>query len=547
MSFIDLHTNVSLGHTKITGLGGEKLWLCPTLGGDKLDISGNGNHGTYNGGMGTVADTSNGGTRAYSFDGFDDYIEIPDDDVFSFTNGTSDTAFAVSMWVNITDHSDFRPLINKVSETISSSGHEWNLTARPSGDLIRGLLFGSSIGIQKRLDTTTGLGTSWKHIVFASDGTNLSFYLDGSLISATQSIVGGYSGMTNQSKPVRIGAVFINDLTYKDFFYGLQDDIRIFDRALSTSEITHLATKRGVLGTPRNPVIKKRRIFYAPTAPPTTTAKAVVLKKPKPSYATGYARNASESANPNLWKGLVGAWMPSFGVTGNTLKDVSGNENDGTLTNMDAASDWVATSKGLALDMLSPDDFIDAGSIEDFSDELTINIVEKTNNNFDGIRISVGSTTAANFGFQNFSTDRLRLFCRPASQSYVVVDSATGIRDAFSFATYSVVFNRGAVTFFKNGKKYSQHTFGLSALPPSTNELTIGAFAGYNIGGTYQRQFTSLHLYNRALSPKEIKQLYLNPSAPFLRKQQTVGISTAAAVPSANFNPFSVLTHPLEQ
>ena len=240
----------------------------------------------------------------------------------------------------------------------------------------------------------------------------------------------------------------------------------------------------------------------------------------EPSFKAGYAQSPSESAHPNLWDGLAGAWMPSLGVTGDTLRDVSGNRNDGTLTNMDAASDWVATSKGLALDMLSPDDSINAGFMSDFSDELTINIVEKTNNNGDGIRISVGSTTAANFGFQNISSDSLRLFCRPASQSYVVVDSATGIRDTSSFSTYSVVFNRGAVTFFKNGKKYSQHTFGLSALPPSTNELTIGAFAGYNIGGTYQRQFTSLHLYNRALRPDEIQTLYVDSLAPFRKKQQ---------------------------
>ena len=70
----------------------------------------------------------------------------------------------------------------------------------------------------------------------------------------------------------------------------------------------------------------------------------------KPSYASGYAKNASQSAHPNLWDGLVGAWMPSLGVTGETLRDVSGNGNHGTLTNMDAASDWVGTSKGLALD-----------------------------------------------------------------------------------------------------------------------------------------------------------------------------------------------------
>ena len=539
MSFIDLHTNVSLGHTKITGLGGEKLWLCPTLGGDKLDISGNGNHGTYNGGMGTVADVSSGGSRAYSFDGVNDYIEVPDDDVFSFTNGTSDTAFAVSMWVNITDHSDFRPLINKVSETVSSSGHEWNLTARPSGDLIRGLLFGSSISVQKRLDTTTGLGTSWKHIVFASDGTNLSFYLDGSLISATQSIVGGYSGMTNQSKPVRLGAVFINDLTYKDFFYGLQDDIRIFNRALSTSEIKHLASRRGVLGTPRNPVIKKRRIFYAPTAPVTTTAKAVVLKKPKPSYATGYARNASESANPNLWKGLVGAWMPSFGVTGGTLKDVSGNGNDGTLTNMDAATDWVATSKGLALDFDGVNDRVDiagtvTGELTKFSAGCSFWLNVHDSSNGEGMFSQWGHggiPTTAKWQLTIQPNRTLTAYIKSTNGSNYGVNGIT-VSDK-SWLNVFMTVDGYKMSLFANGVLLGQTSYA-GDVRSTTQNLTIGAYntvVGNNqyFNGKIKNAFA----YNRVLSPSEIKQLYLNPAAPFERKQQTVGISTAQA-----FNPY---------
>ena len=527
MSFIDLHTNVSLGHTKITGLGGEKLWLCPTLGGDKLDISGNGNHGTYNGGMGTVADTSNGGTRAYSFDGSDDYIEVADDDVFSFTNGTSDTAFTVSMWVNITDHSDFRPLINKTSETISSSGHEWNLTARPSGDLIRGLLFGSSISIQKRLDTTTGLGTSWKHIVFSSDGTNLSFHLDGSLISATQSILNGYSGMTNQSKPVRLGAVFINDSTYKDFFYGLQDDIRIFDRALTTSEITHLASKRGVLGTPRNPVIKKRRIFYAPTAPVTTTAKAVVLKKPKPSYATGYAKNASESANPNLWKGLVGAWMPSFGVTGETLKDVSGNKLNAVCS---TGLDWSASKFGKSI--VVADDNIQTEVTElgkRFSFAMWVKVdyaasdtyarlIAFGNNNY--VSMVINKVSFAN----KFVWQQLNGYSQNAVSQTNVSGEWQHIAGTYDF-TVQRLFVDGNLeaTLSRPSQTISDYRWYLGGSPDASYSSL--AYMVGEIGNAY--------IYNRVLSATEIKQLYLNPSAPFLRKQQTVGISTAQA-----FNPY---------
>ena len=41
----------------------------------------------------------------------------------------------------------------------------------------------------------------------------------------------------------------------------------------------------------------------------------------------------------------VGWWCPSLDDTGNgtvTLNDLSGSGDDGTLTNMDAATDWVS-------------------------------------------------------------------------------------------------------------------------------------------------------------------------------------------------------------
>ena len=65
-----------------------------------------------------------------------------------------------------------------------------------------------------------------------------------------------------------------------------------------------------------------------------------------PSYKQGFARCAAESDKPDLWTGLPGLWMPSLGVTGDTLRDISGYGNHGTLTNMDPATDWVMTEKG---------------------------------------------------------------------------------------------------------------------------------------------------------------------------------------------------------
>lgn len=50
-----------------------------------------------------------------------------------------------------------------------------------------------------------------------------------------------------------------------------------------------------------------------------------------PSFATGFAQWPGISEYPQLWKGLVGAWCPFMGATGNKVFDMSGNGNIGTL------------------------------------------------------------------------------------------------------------------------------------------------------------------------------------------------------------------------
>ena len=65
-----------------------------------------------------------------------------------------------------------------------------------------------------------------------------------------------------------------------------------------------------------------------------------------------------ESAYPELWDGVVGAWAPCLGPTGSRLHDHSRRSNWGTLTNMDNATDWVVSDGQYALDFDGVDDGI---------------------------------------------------------------------------------------------------------------------------------------------------------------------------------------------
>ena len=70
-----------------------------------------------------------------------------------------------------------------------------------------------------------------------------------------------------------------------------------------------------------------------------------------------------ESAYPELWRGCVGAWAPCLGPTGLRLHDLSRYRNWGTLTNMDAATDWVVSGGRYALDLDGENDRVTARPI----------------------------------------------------------------------------------------------------------------------------------------------------------------------------------------
>ena len=237
----------------------------------------------------------------------------------------------------------------------------------------------------------------------------------------------------------------------------------------------------------------------------------------KPSYATGYAKNASQSAHPNLWDGLVGAWMPSLGVTGGTLRDVSGNGNHGTLTNMDAASDWVATSKGLALSFDGSNDYVKPYNLPvNFTKDFSFSI---------NISSSSASTVVAMGHYASFlsrwwvgfTSGKLRFLINIGGTNHSFLTPYAVNDSRWVNAAASVSQKSNVVSFFVDGVLFgSQSTSG--SYSNTNNTFNIGRYdtAGFYWAG----KISNTSIYNRALSPTEIKQLHVDSLAPFRRKQR---------------------------
>ena len=337
----------------------------------------------------------------------------------------------------------------------------------------------------------------------------------------------------------------------RNIFTNLNGNIAfasIHNRALSPTEIKQLYLN------PAAPFQKKTTtVVSVPVAPVTTTAKAIVLKKPKQSYATGDARNASESANTNLWKGLVGAWMPSFGVTGETLRDVSGNGND--AVQVGAGSGWQASSlRNGSVNKYNPDInrymiAEDAASIQPTSltASFWVNVFALRNNESGFLDKQADPTASQNYlntCFHGYVYAGYLLFrlASPSNANHVLIgdqSSFGGTNTPFSnflnewlhvACTYDE--KTGQANLYRDGQKVVTRTSSASPLKTGTGDLLVNGIhpvSRFCLNGL----LNSMLIHNRALSPTEIKQLYLNPAAPFLRKQQTVGLSTAQA-----FNPY---------
>ena len=77
-----------------------------------------------------------------------------------------------------------------------------------------------------------------------------------------------------------------------------------------------------------------------------------------------------ESACPELWDGVIGAWAPCLGPTGSRLHDMSRRANWGTLTNMDPPTDWVVSDGQYALDFDGANDEVACGNIRELDQAI---------------------------------------------------------------------------------------------------------------------------------------------------------------------------------
>ncbi|MFQ6611132.1 MAG: LamG-like jellyroll fold domain-containing protein, partial [Fidelibacterota bacterium] len=190
--------------------------------GNANDESGNGNDGTVNGAS-LTNDRFGNANSAYSFDGVDDYITIADSPELNTSTIT------ISSWMKLDDIANNGRIISKDN---GSSLRSWFLASYGDYGWFHWGVFSGSNHIAVHSQTSR-VPNQWHHLVSIYDGNNSKIYLNGALEDEIELL----SGINNTGgEEIYIGRYALNS----NYIQGVLDDIKIYNRALSATEIDSL-------------------------------------------------------------------------------------------------------------------------------------------------------------------------------------------------------------------------------------------------------------------------------------------------------------------
>ena len=449
------------------------------------DSSGSGNNGTLNGGMGYAIGKVG---QSFSLDGQDDFAEAPDSASLSITG-----AISIDAWIRAnTTAPQQQSLITKYNSPANQVSY--GLFLNVGGQLRFVIYQAGDASIFRGVDTATGViaANTLYHVTGTFNPANqeTKIYVNGVDLPTTP--VGGsqpVSSIFDSTAPLRIGAV-VNSSAGIEPFAGLIDEVEIFDRALSQTEIQSIVA----------------------------------------AGASGKCKTGCVPPPANLVSWWPGESNPKDIQDGNdgTLQGGAGFANGkvGQAFNLDGVDDFVQIPHSNTLNPSGPfsvDVWIRANSTQSSAQSL---IVDKSHGFADGtgwaMQTNANGTVAFFYGTGLGGSD------------FHGVDTLTSVLDN-QWHHLAGVFTGTEFRIYMDG--VLQNTLAFNApISNNTRAVNIGASWG---GGTPTRFFRGLidevEYFNRALSPDEVLGIFKAGSAGKCKFATQNGISTRAGDASITF------------
>ncbi len=219
-----------------------------TSGNIALDSSTNSNNGTLVNGPVWSAGRIGGGLF---FDGINDYVNIGNPQSLIPSN-----QITMSAWVNLSNNVETRMIISKDDDVNPST------YLRTQGSAARCQVGGTRVGDFGNIPTNT-----WVHLACTYNGSNVILYVNGVQVGSVSKTGSIFNNPSNWNIGSRLngGAMLM---------MGIIDDVRMYNRALSVSEI------QGLLVTPTPAPTPSPTPTPVPTVSPTTTTPTIDITRP---------------------------------------------------------------------------------------------------------------------------------------------------------------------------------------------------------------------------------------------------------------------------
>ncbi len=463
---------VSVGTCSDYKTGSVAHWIMNEgSGATTADISGGGHTGTL---VGSPAWQTSGGRTWLDFNGTSQSVAIADHDDFTLDAGgkyswsqwiNSDNLAASGGWATIFSHTQAGP------KELTIFAHTLVYVELPGGSITNGIsvVWNDDTNFLVTEAENVLTAGAWYHVIVTYDGTlpqnsRFRIYVNGEDVTGLSSGVGTLASFNPTD--IRIGG----NALYPDYFDGKIDDVRFFDRKLSSSEI--------------------REIYL-------------------------------EGLRVHVEASMIAHW-PLDEPAGMVAADISGGDNNGVLTNM-AGTEWTAGKVGGALEFSQENTYVSVAGESSFDFErnqpfsIAAWVYRDTNTTEDDILEKLPLWGAGWRGYGLWLENGANVVKFMLASSTVETIQAATPADSLPVgawhqivATYDGSSSVSGIKIYIDGQEQILTTGGTTLTNTILNDVNvlIGSDAPGETCCGFDGKIDDVRVYSRALSAAEVGILY---------------------------------------
>lgn len=406
-------------------------WPLADSSGGVPDLSGNGNDGSISGVTQGVA--GKGGLTGHSFNGSSDFISV------SHSSELNPDYITVSAWIRPNTIGSFDRIFAK-----DSSGQAYQFLLDSGGLGFRVWVSGSARG---NLSFGTVQTNEWTHVAGTYDGSDVKGYIDGTefqLDTAT-------GPMDDDNGTLYIGQRDVGS----SLFDGVMSDLRIYNRALSASEIQTLY-EWGAAGLGSIPEQDEGGISY-------------------------YKLDGS----------ATDSWGDNNGTINGATEDSDGIRNSSYV--FDGDNDYITIPYDSTIDFDSAD--------------FSVSVWVKTNTSTNGRILHQGNATGTWWSINyNNTSNVVQFFFDDGSDTAVVETDIANVSDSeWHHLAFSFIRGNTLIAFLD---RISIGSADISAINGISNSDPLEIGADPDSGIYFDGRIDELRIYDRALGGDEVRALY---------------------------------------